>query len=112
MSLKEIGPMLGMTSWDQTRRILNPGELVAKVREQIVQKLLDSILKKAQEKGLTTINPPIDYLKNLAEQIEVFADEEVFQSAAEEIRSGKNRAMNSVYAQQLRLSLNHIHQHV
>lgn len=112
MSLKDIGPLLGMTSWDQTRRILNPGELVAKVREQTVQKLLDSILKKAQEKGLTTINPPIDYLKNLAEQIEVFADAEIFQSAAEEIRSGKNRVMNSVYAQQLRLSLNHIHQHV
>jgi hypothetical protein len=112
MSIKDIFPLLGMTSWDQTRRILNPGELLLKVREQTVQKLLDNILKKVQEKGLTTINPPIDYLENLAEQIEVFVDEEVFQSAAEEIRSGRNRAMNSVYAQQLCLSLNHIHQPV
>ncbi len=112
MSLKDIVPLLGMTSWDQTRRILNPGELLAKVREQTVQKLLDSILKKAQSKGLTTITPPIDYLKNLAEQIEVFADEEVFQSAAQEIRSGKNRVMSSAYAQQLAIRLNHIHQNI
>jgi hypothetical protein len=111
MSLKDIVPLLRMTSWDQARRILNPGELLVKVREKTVQKLFDSILKKVQEKGLTTINPPIDYLKNLVEQIELFADEEVFQSAAKEIR-GKNRETNSAYAQQIRLSLKQIHQHV
>ena len=27
MSLKQIAPELGMTSWDQARRVLNPGEL-------------------------------------------------------------------------------------
>jgi hypothetical protein len=112
MSLKDIAPLLEMTSWDQARRILNPGELLTKVREQTVQKLLDRILKKVQEKGLITINPSIEYLKNLVEQIELFADQEVFQSAADEIRSGKSRAMNSAYAQQLRLILSHICQHV
>ena len=30
MSLKEIFPQLGMTSWNQARRILNPGDLLKK----------------------------------------------------------------------------------
>ncbi len=102
-SLKEIAPQLGMTSWDQARRILNPGELLSRVREECVQELLESILSRASMKGLTKIPPKPDYLKTLAEQIEAFADEEVFQEAAAEIKAGKNRSLNSFYAQQLRL---------
>jgi hypothetical protein len=67
-----------------------------------VQQLLDSILKKASEKGLTKIPPEPDYLKTLAEQIEAFADREVFQEAAAEIKTGKNRSLDSLYAQKLR----------
>ncbi|GAB4366058.1 MAG: hypothetical protein Kow00121_03110 [Elainellaceae cyanobacterium] len=103
MSLKEIVPVLGMTSWDQARRILNPGELLTAVRTSTVQQLLSQILAKAQEKGLTANPPHPDYLKTLSEQIEAYVDEEVFCEAAEEIRAGKNRSMDSVYAQQLRL---------
>ena len=44
-----------------------------------------------------------DYLKTLLEQIEAFADAEIFQEAVEEIRAGKNRSMDSLYAQQLRV---------
>jgi hypothetical protein len=102
MSLKEIAPQLGMTSWDQARRILNPGELLAKVRMKTVEQMLESILKKAAEKGLTQIPPQPNYLKTLTEQIESYVDVEVFQAAAEEIRVGKNRTMDSIYAQQLR----------
>ncbi|WP_019503855.1 hypothetical protein [Pleurocapsa sp. PCC 7319] len=100
-SLKEIFPQLGMTSWDQARRVLNPGGLLSRVRTSSVQQLLDSILKKAEAKGLTKIPPEPDYLKTLAEQIEAFADEEVFQEAAAEIKTGKNRSLKSLYAQQL-----------
>ncbi|MDJ0619729.1 MAG: hypothetical protein QNJ63_23810 [Calothrix sp. MO_192.B10] len=105
MSLRDIAPRLGMTSWDQARRVLNPGELLRNVRTYCVQNLLETILQKAQEKGLSTNPPEPDYLKNLAEQIEAFADGEVFQQAAEELKAGKNRSMDSVYAQQLRLYL-------
>ncbi|MEH2359576.1 hypothetical protein [Nostoc sp.] len=108
LSLKDIAPRLGMTSWDQTRRILNPGELLNKVRVSCVQQLLASILKKAQEKGLSEIPPKSDYLQSLAEQIEAFADAEIFQEAGEEIRAGKNRKMESLYAQQLCLTWNNI----
>ena len=108
MSLKEIAPLLGMTSWDQARRVLNPGELLAKIRAMTVQQLLDKMLEKAQDMDLTKIPPEPDYLKNLSEQMEAFADAEIFQQAAEEIKAGKNRSMNSIYAQQLRLYLEKI----
>jgi len=102
MSLKEITPELGMTSWDQARRILNPGELLSKVRAKTVEQMLESILKKAAEKGLTKIPPEANYLLSLSEQIESYVDGEIFQQAAEEIRAGKNRTMGSAYAKKLR----------
>jgi hypothetical protein len=95
--------MLGMTSWDQARRVLNPGETLNNVRALAVQQFLDKMLEKAQGMGLTKIPPEPDYLKTLAEQLEAFADEEIFREAGEEIRAGKNRSMNSLYARQLRL---------
>jgi len=101
-SLKEITSLLGMTSWDQTRRILNPGELLSKVRKLTVQRLLDTILQKAHAKGLTLIPPEPEYLKTLAEEIENFVDVEVFIEAGEEIRTGKNRYLDSLYAEKLR----------
>jgi hypothetical protein len=106
MSLKDVGTKLGMSSWDQTRRILNPGELLSKVRTQTVQQVIEKILTEAHSKGLTEIPPKIEYLKTVVEQIEAFADAEIFQEAAEEIRAGKSRSLDSLYAQELRLSLN------
>lgn len=104
-SLREISTVLGMSSWAQARRILNPGELISVVRSQTIRQVLAQMLKKAEEKGLTQLPADPDYLKNLAEQIEALADAEIFQQALEEIRSGKNRLMKSVYAQQLCLYL-------
>ncbi len=105
LSLKDIAPKLGMSSWAQARRVLNPGDLLNKVRGSCVQQVLDRTLEKAKDKGLTKIPPEADYLKTLLEQIKDFADEEVFSEAVEEIQAGKNRSMNSLYAQQLRLYL-------
>jgi hypothetical protein len=108
MSLAEIAPQLGMSNWDKARRILNPGDLLHKIRMLTVQQLLDNILEKAKEMGLTKIPPAPDYLKTVSEQIEVFADEEIFQEAAAEIRAGKNRSLDSLYAQKLRSYLEKI----
>ena len=108
LSLKDIAPRLGMANWDRARRILNPGELLNKVRIVCVQKLLVSILEKAREKGLTENPPKLEYLQSLTEQIEAFADAEIFIEAAKEIRAGKNRKMESIYSQQLCLILNNI----
>ncbi|NJN39343.1 MAG: hypothetical protein HC790_12550 [Acaryochloridaceae cyanobacterium CSU_3_4] len=105
LSLKEIAPELGKTSWDQARRVLNPGELLNTVRTLTLEKVLDCVLDKAHKMGLTSLPPEPNYLQNLMEQIEAFADTEIFQEAAEEIRAGKNRSMQSAYAHALRLSL-------
>ncbi len=102
LSLRDIAPQLGMSSWDQTRRILNPGELLSKVRLLTVQQLLQPILVKAQAQGLASMPPDPSYLKTLVEQIEAFVDAEIFAEAVSEIKAGKNRVMDSVYAQQLK----------
>jgi predicted DNA-binding protein YlxM (UPF0122 family) len=102
LSLREIAPQLGLTNWDRARRILNPGELLYQVRSLYMQHLLDQMLERASKMGLTQIPPKPNYLKELIEQIEAFADAEIFQKAAKEIRTGKNRSMQSLYAQQLR----------
>ena len=108
LSLRDIAPKLGMANWDRARRILNPGELLNKVRAVCVQKMLVSILEKAREKGLTENPPKIEYLQSVTEQIEAFADAEIFIEAAKEIRAGRNRKMESRYSQQLCLILNNI----
>lgn len=102
MSLREIGPQLGMTSWDQTRRILNPGELISKIRLLTVQQMLEQILKQAQEKGLASDPPEPTYVKTVAEQLEAVVDAEIFVEAVSEIKAGKNRAMDSAFAQRLK----------
>jgi len=106
LSLKEIAPLLGMSSWDQARRVLNPGDLLSKVRAMTVQRVLDRVLEQAQQKGFAQTPPDPNYLRTLAEQVEVVADQEIFQAAVEEMRAGQCRSFNSVYAQQLRLYLN------
>lgn len=108
MSLKEIAPVLGMTSWDQARRILNPGELLNKVRTLTVQNLLEQVLQKAQKMGLASNPPEAEYLNTVIQAIEAFADREIFQMATEEMRTGKNRSFNSLYAQHLRAYLSEL----
>lgn len=101
-SLGEIASELGISSWDRARRVFNPGEILAKVRTLTVEQLLDEILTKATEMGLTEVPPAPDYLKTLAQQVEAFADEEIFQEATSEIKAGKNRSFKSLYAEKLR----------
>ena len=108
LSLREIAPKLEMSNWDKARRIINPGELLSKIRFNCLQKLLATILEKAKEKGLTEIPPKLEYLQSLTEQIEALADAEIFTEAAKEIRAGKNRQLNSLYSQQLCLILENI----
>ncbi len=103
LSLREIAPKLNMKSWDRARRILNPGKLLSDVRSFTIQKIISEILHKAQEKNFSISSSSQEYLTNLANEVECFADTEVFKEAAEEIRAGKNRTMNSLYAQHLRV---------
>lgn len=106
LPLKEIGLSLGFSNWAQTRRILNPGGLISTVRALTVRQVLAKMLTKAQARGLTQLPPDPDYLQALTEQIEALADAEIFQAAFEEIKAGKHRSLESVYAQQVCVYLN------
>lgn len=101
ISLKEIGAQLGMNNWDQTRRILNPGELLSQVRSLVNRQLLALTLEKAQTKGLIATPPEPDKFKQLMEEMEFFLDDKYFAAAAAELKAGKNRALESDYAQRL-----------
>lgn len=103
MSLREITERLEFGSWDRARRVLNPGDFLNAVRANTIQQLLDAILEKSRDLGLSqaAVNP--DYLQNLSIQIEAFADETVFNAATAEIKAGKNRELKSLYAQKVRL---------
>ncbi|MDJ0707593.1 MAG: hypothetical protein QNJ46_30320 [Leptolyngbyaceae cyanobacterium MO_188.B28] len=105
LSLKEIAPVLGMSSRDQARRVLNPGDLLNQVRAQTVQQVLDRMLARAQKQGFAQTPPEPSYLRLLAEQVEAIADQEIFQEAVEEMRAGQGRSFTSEYAQQLRAHL-------
>ncbi|MDJ0694849.1 hypothetical protein [Mastigocoleus sp. MO_188.B34] len=105
LSLREIAPKLNMKSWDRARRVLNPGKLLSDVRSFTIQEIISEILHKVKEKKFPMSLSSPEYLKNLAIEVECFADTEIFKEAAEEIRAGKNRTMNSLYAQQLRIYL-------
>lgn len=101
IALKEIAGLLNMSGWAQARRVLNPGELLSTVRTSTIRQVLHQMLKRAEEKELMPLPAEPDYLENLAEQVEMLADAEIFQEASEEMQAGKNRFMQSVYAQQL-----------
>lgn len=98
MSLKDIAPILEMTSWNQARRILDPGQLLLQVRAKTEDIMLNSILRLAAQKGFTSIPPKASYLKTLTQEIECYIDEEIFQEASEEMKAGRYRNMNSTYA--------------
>lgn len=101
LSLREIGVQLEMSSWDQTRRILNPGELLNQVRRLMVQHLSAALIKAAQEKGLAATPAEPSYLRTLLEQIEAFVDGKFFADASSELKAGRNRSLDSDYAKAL-----------
>lgn len=103
LSLREIAPKLNMKSWDRARRVLNPGKLLSDVRSFTIKEIIGEILHQVKEKKFPISLSSPEYLENLAIEVECFADTEIFKEAAEEIRAGKNRTMNSLYAQQLRV---------
>jgi len=99
ISLREMPPLLGMSSNDQARRILDPGGLLNQVRSLTIQQLLAQVLAIVENKKLAPWPPSPDYLQQLSEQLEGFADDEIFQAAAADMKAGSHRKLDSAYAQ-------------
>jgi len=102
LSQSQIVQELEMSNQAQVSRLLNPKELVTQIRFRTLDKLLNTLLEKARELGLTNILPESDYLSNLVRQLEAFVDKNFFEEAQTEIQTGRNRKLNSIYAQCLR----------
>ncbi len=102
LSQSEVASRLEMTNQSQVSRIVNIKNLLNQVRLQTTGKLFQDLLDIASQfnPGEASNNP--DYLCNLMNLVEDFADAEVFQAAAAEIMTTKNRSLSSIYAQRLR----------
>lgn len=101
-SQAQIATLLGMTNQSQVSRILNPKELLSSIRQRTLEILLHDILTKVRELEIVEFPVSPEYFTNLMQQLEAFVDEQVFQAAAAEINTGRNRVMESLLAQRLR----------
>lgn len=101
LSQREITVELGISSQSKVSRIFSPKLLLAQVRFRTLEKLLDLLIQKAENLGLTRIPPDKNYLSHLVEQLELFVDSEVFDRALVEVMAGNNRSLESPYAEKL-----------
>ncbi|NER28693.1 MAG: hypothetical protein F6J89_13925 [Symploca sp. SIO1C4] len=102
MSLGKIAEALGMGNQSKASRVLEPRQLLSKIRSLSVEKFYRLLLDKFQgfieQEELATNR---DALNNLNQEIEFFLDDKIFEEAAAEISTSKNRSMNSLYAQRI-----------
>lgn len=108
-SQRLICDRLDFPSQSLVARIFAPKELAHRIRDRSIEKLLDLILAKAKELGLTPVPPTPDYLRNVIRNIELLLDTEIFEIAIQELQNPKkDRILNSLYAQKLRKYLNQV----
>ena len=106
LSQEEIAIKLGMKGKTQVSRRFKPNKLFEFVKKRTLFLMEKSILQKAYEKGLTTLPPKPEYLKEVHYLCKVLADEKIFLEAYKERFNSKTRSRDSLYAQQIRLYLN------
>ncbi|ASC72700.1 hypothetical protein XM38_036580 [Halomicronema hongdechloris C2206] len=103
LSQRAIQERLSFPNQPLVARVLALKELIHQVRFRTLEKLLDIILVRANEMGLTAIPPQPNYLSNLMEQLELLVDAEVFDEALQELQKpNKDRSFDSLYAVELR----------
>ncbi|MFG6095823.1 hypothetical protein SPB21_11250 [Leptothoe sp. ISB3NOV94-8A] len=101
-SQSKVADLLGMKNQSQVSRVLNPTTLLNRVRYWTVDHFFKVLSTKVSSLNLAALSTDPDYLQNLMQHIEAFVDAEAFQVAIAEIKTAKNRSMNSLYAQRLR----------
>lgn len=99
---KQIARELEISTQSKVSRIFSPKALLLQVRFRTLEKLIEIVLQKARDLGLTRIPPDPHYLSHLVCQLENFIDAEIFNEATSEVMAGSNRSLNSIYARQLR----------
>lgn len=87
-------------------RLVNPTNLVKTIRRQTLDILLNQVLEKAKQLGYTQSPVEPDYFDNLVQQLELYIDILIFREAIAELRTSRQSAMQSIYAQRLCVLLN------
>ncbi len=100
-----IGQQLGINQITISR-LINPTNLIKIIRRQTLDILLDKVLEKATQLGYARHPLESDYFDNLVQQLELYIDILVFREAIAELRTSRQSAMESIYAQRLCFLLN------
>jgi len=99
-SQSDVANLLGMSNQSQVSRVFKLSELIGLVRHRVKDGLFKVILKHF-ERERDRICADSQAFNNLLQQVEEFVDETVFQDAVREIKVGKSRNMNSLFAREL-----------
>ncbi|MBK4732300.1 hypothetical protein JJD41_20875 [Oxynema sp. CENA135] len=105
LSQREIVDRLGMTNQSQVSRVLNPKELLSRVRFRTLEGLLEAILEFREQFGLGGDRLSPEVLENIQAGLEEFIDRQVFEEAFTEMKAGNNRSFESLYAKRLQFFL-------
>jgi transcriptional regulator with XRE-family HTH domain len=105
LSQREIVDRLGMTNQSQVSRVLNPKELLSRVRFRTLEGLLEAILEFRDQLGFGGDRLSPEALENIQAGLEEFIDSQVFEEAFTEMKAGNNRSFESLYAKRLQFFL-------
>jgi hypothetical protein len=105
-SLADIASALNLQGQPQVSLMLEPQKLVQNIQDRTIQHLLQAVLAKAIQLGFTQDPPESDYFNGLIQEITSFVAAKVFQEAFKELRTAKNRSMDSLLAERICLYLN------
>ncbi|MDY7020564.1 MAG: hypothetical protein SWJ54_04265 [Cyanobacteriota bacterium] len=104
-SQSEVAKRFGMTDQSKVSRFLRLSKMIDKIREIVMDQLLQVLLKKAgidPTQGVDNLQTFDSIIKLLSD----YLDETVFTEAIAEIFAGKHRNINSLFAQKMCQYLN------
>ncbi|WP_413162265.1 hypothetical protein ACL6C3_25275 [Capilliphycus salinus ALCB114379] len=95
----EVARVLNMNNQSQVSRFFNLKEMLAKIREQVGEELLQILLSK---EGFNSVAKDANAFNHLIQQLSDYLDETVFLEALRELQTGRYRKMTSLFAEKMR----------
>lgn len=102
MSLGQIANEIGMTGQPQASRVLNPTDLLESVHFKVLDQVSLFIGKVSDQLDDNKLFNDHNILMKTIERVEKCLSEDFFEDAYRELKAGKNRQMNSYYAERIR----------
>jgi hypothetical protein len=104
MSLNQIASELHL---DQSllSRTITPVKLMQSARQETSSRLIETLLTKAKQENWMEFPIRPNTLDSIITAVEEYIDDEAFNKAYAELKAGKNREFDSLYAERLRVVL-------